>query len=94
MDPQQDQIALLYLYNNEIRSKIIRDNQVLEGKSQKQLAGATNNEELEYGRVRINNLDYWFKDTFYTYGTRTKITTRVNDKSRRRVFFINKISYR
>jgi hypothetical protein len=94
LDPQEDQIALLYLFDNEIRSKVIRDNQVLEGKTYNELTRHHNDETVQFGRVRISNLDYWFKDTFYSYGTRNKQVLGDDDRYRKRVFFISKISYR
>jgi hypothetical protein len=92
MDVQRDKIALLYLYNNKIRTKIIQDNMVVEGKMFSSLS--TQFDENAFAdEGGINKLDYWYDDTFLAHGVQQLSTRRFN-RSGRRVFFVNKLTYR
>jgi hypothetical protein len=90
LEVQDDRIALLYLFENELRTKIIHNDQVLEGKSYKAIKTSSENEIVNKERTNFNRLEYWYKDYFYAYGVQD-ITNPATGK--RRVFFINKIRY-
>ncbi len=92
MDVQPDQIALLYLYNNKIRSKIIQDNKVLEGKVLNEL-NQPETESLAHEESGFNKLDYWYNDKFIAYGMQ-QINPRRLSRSGKQIFFIHKLSYR
>ncbi|HEU5290353.1 MAG TPA: hypothetical protein VFU05_06920, partial [Cyclobacteriaceae bacterium] len=62
MDAQKEKIALLYLYNNNIRTKVIQDSIVLEGKTSNQMRPGTNPESNR--STSISKLDYWYGDYF------------------------------
>jgi len=91
LEVQQDKIALLYLYENELRSKIIQDNKVLEGKSFEPLKTNSETEIVKKESKDPGKLEYWYGDYFYAYGTQEIINPRLG---KRKVFFINKVSYR
>ena len=88
LEVQGDRIALLYLFENELRSKIIQDDQVLEGKTFEPIRTKTD-EIVKKEETALSKLDYWYQDFFYAYGIQ-EITNPGTGK--RRVFFINKIS--
>ena len=91
LEVQEDRIALLYLFENELRSKIIQDDEVLEGKTFEPIRTIRENEIVKKEETELSKLEYWYQDYFYAYGIQ-EITNPGTGK--RRVFFINKISYR
>lgn len=86
---QGDRIALLYLYDNELRTKIIQDEEVLEGKTIENIKTSFEKDVIKKEQTAMNRLDYWYRDYFYAYGVQEIAN---NDRGKRRVFFINKIS--
>lgn len=90
LEADDDKIALLYLFENELRSKIIKDNQVLEGKSSAPIKTPIENEVIKKEDTDIAKLDYWYKDYFYAFGVQEVVNPTAG---KRRVFFINKVSY-
>lgn len=89
LEVQGDKIALLYLYDNELRTKIIKDNQVLEGKTFEGIKVNSRDEIVKREQNTTNRLDYWYGDYFFAYGTQ-EVANPITGK--RRVFFINKIT--
>lgn len=92
MEIQDRKMVLLYLFDNQIRSKIIEGNEVVEGKTKKQIRTffpdeIAKNEKSGTGKSRM---DYWYSDYFYAYGVQQIVNAQNGE---RRVFFINKISY-
>lgn len=85
-----DKIALLYLFENELRTKIIQNDEVLEGKTFEPIKTKAENEIVKKEATDLNKLDYWYRDFFFAYGVQ-EITNPGTGK--RRVFFINKIQY-
>jgi hypothetical protein len=90
-----EEMALIYLFENEIRTKVIRGNEVLEGKTFNELKltfedDVLSNEENEYG-----GLERWYGGNLFAYGVH-KIKNLKDDGVRlnREVFFINKLRYR
>jgi hypothetical protein len=90
LEKQPDKIALLYLFENQLRSKIIKGNEVLEGKTFEPLKTNSEKDIAKFEQSGDSNLDYWYDDYFYAHGTQ-EISNA--DHGRRRVFFINKVSY-
>ncbi len=86
----ENKIALLYLFNNELRSKIIQDNMVLEGKTIEPIKTNDTNKIIKREEPDFNKLDYWYGNYFYAHGIH-EVTSPGSGK--RRVFFINKIRY-
>jgi hypothetical protein len=92
MDVQDEKIALLYLHNNRIRSKIIQDNTVLEGKAFSELKPSLD-ETLSRDETGFNKLDYWYDNKFLAYGVQQTGQRRIG-RPATQVFFIYKLSYR
>jgi hypothetical protein len=90
LEVQDDKIALLYLFDNELRTKIIKDNQVLEGKTFEGIKAREEDQIVKKEETGFNRLDYWYGNYFFAYGVQ-EVTNPVSGK--RRVFFINKINY-
>jgi hypothetical protein len=94
IDPQTDRVALLYVFNNEIRSKIIKDSKVLEGKTTDPIKLQSVNDITSKTETGINKLDYWYNNYFVAYGVQT-VRSQINgQRVNRKVFFVNKISYK
>lgn len=93
--PQDDKIALLYLYDNTIRTKIIKDSEVLEGKAYDPLSTAFKEDFVKDRDTRNTRLEYWYDDVFYASGIQQ--IRNLHDAGvdiSRKVFFINKIEYK
>lgn len=92
--PKKDYTVLLYSYDGAIRTKIIQDNKVLEGKQEEKLA-------LKYAGDESSSLDKeattllpWYGPYFFAYGNqRIRNTGDKGVEPSRKVFFINKIVY-
>ena len=89
--PEKDRIILMYLFRNTLRTKIIRDEEVLEGKNQEVMKTNYANETVEARSIEFEQLDYWYGRYFYAYGIQ-RLKHQVG--TTRRVFFINKITYK
>jgi hypothetical protein len=85
--PEQSKIDLLYIYENEIRSKIIKDNNVVEGMIQNPI---TTLEQGKYSRTKIlsSKLEYWYSNHLFVYGVQDLKDAADNYH---KVFFINKL---
>lgn len=89
MAVRPDDIGLLYVYKNEIRSKIIHNNTVLEGNTYNQLEQSGMEQTIN---VEVSRLDYWYPNTFFTSGI--KAVPAKNGRGRQRIFYLSKIVYR
>jgi hypothetical protein len=89
---QSDKIALLYLFENKIRTKIIVGDKVIEGKTAEPIRTLSLDEVTRKERHSEDKsrLDYWYRDYFYAYGVQQILNREYGE---RRVFFLNKISY-
>jgi len=88
---EENRILLMYLFNNMIRSKIIYNDDVLEGKTGDKMRSAYNDEELDPEEEHTEKLDAWYGKYFFASGTQSLKGRR---GAHRQVFFINKITYR
>jgi hypothetical protein len=88
-----DRLALMYLYENHIRTKIIKDDLVLEGKAVDPILTFNENDVVKDERTDKNKLEYWYNNYLYAYGVQDIVTNTAGSSSRRRVFFINKVYY-
>ncbi len=91
----QDKLALLYVFNDKIRSKIIKENEVLEGKDLTPIALKFDGDFANEGETKIDGLANWYDNVFITFGTQ-KIKNNVGGviPKERNVFFINKVIYK
>ena len=89
--PEKDRIVLMYLFENKLRTKIIHNNEVLEGKNQDVIKTNYASETVEIRTIESEQLDHWYGSYFFAYGIQR---LKHQAGSTRRVFFINKISYK
>ena len=90
---QDDKITLLYLFDNQLRTKIIRDNKVIEGQTIDPIRTLYENDVLVAQRRNNGQLDYWYDDTFYAFGVHEIENGSGSGRTeKRRVFFVNKIN--
>jgi hypothetical protein len=89
LEVQGDRIALLYLFDNELRTKIIQNDQVLEGKTIETIKTNFGSDVVRREETSMSRLEYWYKDNFYAYGVQEIANA---ERGKRRVFFINKIT--
>jgi hypothetical protein len=94
-DVIDDNVVLFYLYNNEIRTKIISGSEVIEGKSfdsvKMMFAGDV---AINSSYSNIGGLEKWYGHNFLAYGMqKIKNLKDSGVKLNRRVFYINKIYY-
>lgn len=91
LDVDNDEIALLYLYENQLRTKLIRDNDVIEGKTTDPIiTGSVNDVVKKSGST--NKLEYWYSEYLYAYGVQ-EIESQVKGQRNKRVFYINKVKH-
>ncbi len=90
-----DKIALLYVFDNNIRSKTISGNDVLEDKELTPIAMKFEDDEIEKDGTTVYGLESWYDDVFFTFGTQKIKNLRSGGvKISREVFFINKVIYK
>lgn len=89
-----DKVILLYLYDGVIRSKIIENEEVVEGKSSDDIKLNNENDVVKHNKDEYGGVDNWYDNFFYAYGIQ-KIKSKDSNASAptREVFFINKITY-
>lgn len=94
LEVKDDRIALLYLFDDKIRTKIIKDDQVLEGKSMDPIRTLKEDEFVKDENLRDGKLEYWYNNYLYAYGVQEIETVKNSRKAaKRKVFFINKVTY-
>ncbi len=90
-----DEIALLYLYDNELRSKIIRGNEVVEGKTYNELNLSFEYEIVGDEKSKLSGLEEWYNGNLFAYGVyRAKNPEKAKILPSQEIFFINKIVYK
>jgi hypothetical protein len=90
-----DEMALVYIYENEIRSKVIQGNEVLEGKTFNELKLSFEDDIVSNTESTYGGLKKWYGGSLFVYGIQ-KINKQ-NDiylRRTREVFFINKLVYK
>lgn len=92
--PSENNIALLYMYENEIRTKVIEGNEVLEGKNYNELKLSFEDDIADESQREYGGLEKWYNGNLFAYGV-LKIKNMRDEgvKLNREVFFINKIRY-
>lgn len=88
-------IVLLYLYDHEIRSKIIKGNEVVEGKSFDQIRLSFGDDVVKEDDSEVEKLKPWYDGNYFAYGEQ-KIKNMKDSgvKLNRRVFYVNKVKYK
>lgn len=85
--PQKDHIMLLYMNNNEIRTKEVRGSEVTDGNVPHTFQVAAGGGESK--ALGLARLEYWYKHTLLIYGT--QVVKKPADENSQLVFFINKV---
>lgn len=88
-----DRLALMYVFENHIRTKIIQDDVVLEGKAVDPIRTLRENEVVRNEKNVTNKLEYWYNNYLYAYGVQDIISPTRDGSFKRRVFYINKVHY-
>jgi hypothetical protein len=95
IQPRDNHISLLYLFDNILRSKIIKDDQVLEGKTTEEIRSDHADDKVQEAGTTPSKLEYWYPGHFYAYGVQRIMNLRTPGvPPMRYVFFINKITDR
>jgi hypothetical protein len=93
--PAEDHIDLLYLFENLIRTKVIKGNEVLEGKAADELKVFNDEGIVTKDDAKTSHLDYWYTHHLFASGVQTvRRTKERREVPFKKVFFINKIRYR
>lgn len=88
-------ILLLYLYDNEIRTKIIKEGEVLEGKSFDEIKLTFEDDVVREKESEVEKLNRWYDNNYYAYGEQNiKNMKDTGVKLNRKVFYINKVRYK
>ena len=88
-----DKITLVYLYDGVIRSKVIQDGEVLEGKSSDDIKLNSENAKVSNNYDEYGGIDNWYENYFYAYGIQRIRGEGVGYALGKKVFFINKVRY-
>jgi hypothetical protein len=90
-----EEMALLYMYENEIRTKVIEGNDVIEGKTFNELKLSFQDDLVDHDDSEYGGLEKWYGGNLFAYGIqKIKNVKGESIRAEREVFFINKILYR
>ncbi|WP_375578113.1 hypothetical protein ABWH96_13835 [Marivirga tractuosa] len=88
----ENEIVMLYLYNQELKIKVIKGSEIVEGKFTESLKLMYESDEMKSNSEELEGLEQWYGNNFYAYGVnKVKNMKDENIKLNRKVFFINKI---
>ncbi len=89
-----DKVILMYLEENEIRSKVVQGNEIVEGRTFNPVKLSFESDELKSRDPSVEGLESWYDETLFAYGEQSiKNPTAIPGKPIRKVFYINKIQY-
>jgi len=85
---EKEKVELFYLFQNNIRSKVISNNQLEEGIIQDPiLSFGQKNSKINW--VESSRLEYWYGNHLFVYGIQSALTSK-NEFGK--IFFINKLT--
>ena len=87
-----DKVVLMYLEENEIRSKIIDGDEVLEGRTFNPVRLSFESDEVKTKDPSVEKIMSWYGQTLFAYGEQA-IRNPQAEKVQRKVFYLNKIQY-
>lgn len=91
----KDEIALIYVYDNNIRSKLISGNEVVSDKALTPIIPLYVGDRVVDESTIVSGLESWYDREFYVYGTqKIKNLSTSGVELNREVFFINKVIYK
>ncbi|HEY0740637.1 MAG TPA: hypothetical protein VGD40_04210 [Chryseosolibacter sp.] len=91
LEVHEDKIAMMYLFDGQIRTKVIKNNQVLEGKTSDGIKTLRQSDFVKNNAVEQGKLDYWYGDKLYACGVQEIVNHGIG---KRKVFFINKVTFK
>lgn len=93
--PFENQIVLQYVFNDKIRTKVIRDSEIIEGKTTDRISLRFKDDVLKETKEAATKLDYWYGEHLFVYGIQQISNFReISVSANRKVFFINKIAFK
>lgn len=85
-------LTLLYLFDNQLRTKVISGSTVLEGKTSEPIKTLYKGDLMEGGKTVLTKLEHWYGDYLFAYGLQDIVNVNEKgDRIERSVFFINKL---
>jgi len=90
MAPLDEDLGLLYLYENKVRSKTIYHDKVLEAKAVTELELKFSSDLVKEKNTESSLLEYWYDPYFLAYGIQY-VNSSMASNAGRRVLFINKL---
>jgi len=89
-----DKVVLMYLEENEIRSKVIEGNKVVEGRTFSPVKLFFETDEVKTRDPSLEKIVEWYDKTLFAYGEQSiRNDLAIGGKTNRRVFYLNKIQY-
>ncbi|MEQ8240325.1 MAG: hypothetical protein RIA69_13995 [Cyclobacteriaceae bacterium] len=89
-----DKIVLMYMEGNTIRSKVVEENAIVEGKTFNPVRLSYNSDEIKSKNPQVEGLKKWYGNTYYAFGEqRIKNESGSVIKVYRKIFYINKVTY-
>jgi len=87
-------VILMYLEENEIRSKVVKGNEVVEGRTFNPVRLSFESDELRNKNPNVEGLERWYDETLFAYGEHSiQNPNKVAGRTFRKVFYINKVQY-
>lgn len=92
--PVNDKITLTYLEENEIRSKIIQGDEIVEGRTFNPVRLTFEADEIRSKDPNVEGIEKWYDETLFAFGIQSiKNESGVAGKITRKVFYLNKIQF-
>ena len=93
--PVEDHIILQYVFHDKIRTKVIRDAEIIEGKTTDEIQLRFKDDVLKDTKKMATKLEYWYGERLFVYGIQQVSNFReISVNANRRVLFINKIDFK
>lgn len=90
-----EKVVLQYVFDDQIRTKIIKGSEMMEGKSFDELRLKFTDDVVKDKALETSRLDYWYEGHLFAYGVqKIKNLREIKVNEERKVFFVNKILYK
>ena len=89
-----EKIILSYLEENEIRSKVIQGNEIIEGRTFNPVRLSFESDEIKTKDPNLEGIEKWYGSTLFAFGIQNiKNQNGIAGKVNRKVFYLNKIQF-
>ncbi|GAB4238154.1 MAG: hypothetical protein Tsb0034_13620 [Ekhidna sp.] len=89
-----DKVVLMYLEENEIRSKVIEGSEIVEGRTFNPIRLSFASDEVKSKDPSVEKIEKWYDNASLAYGEQSiRNENAINGKTTRKVFYLNKIQY-